>query len=907
MKAKIPLFNLLRNSVGLAVFTGVLACVWPENALAGLTHRYSFTSDASDSVGGANGTLMNSASVSDGQAYFGGAVVSGANADYIDLPPGLISNYTTVTFEFWVDVGVNGTWEEIYAFGNQTSGGAGANMIMFCPHSGSTPNDYRMSYAQAAPGYNDEYVVNGVGVLDLLGPMSVTCVYDPPNQTMSLYTNGVLVASVSPVTARFSLTNVHNVHSWLGRSLYNGDQSYAGSMDEFRIYDAALGPLQIAVDNEAGPDTVVSSIVVNSIAWNVNTNMLLGERQDTTVTFNTASYGTHTVPGSTEATYFTSDPGVATVDVRGRVFATGEGTATVSAAYGGTTNNVVLNVAEPQLAHRYSFTTDVSDSVGGANGTLGGSASISGGAVVLTGGANSSDAGISYVDLPNNLVSSLTAITLETWVTDNLSGPWARIWDLGNSAGGEDISDTGSRYMFLSLPSGSGDVQGSVHVSDRAGGDQAVIWAGGGRPRPGTETHLVWVGDPAHHSGSLYADGALVGINTNVTLTPQDIGSMFNDWLGRSQYGGDDVFNGTIDEFRIWSGALSPLRVAINAAVGPDTIGPSDPGTLQSIRLSLDATIIKGGHGYASVAGDFSSVSNVNVSTLGTTYSSSDTNVATVDANGLIQGISVGTATITATDQGMTDSKQVAVVVKPVVLTHRWSFNETEGTTVADSIGGADGTLQGGAVAFGDGTITLDGLASYIDLPGHMIDGYDAVTLETWVTVSEFTLNDDNARLFALGSLNGANEISVTALTTGNNSLIRYAGPPAFTATRQKGLVDTPLGKMHIVAVFNAPLGRVDLFLNGSWQNSATNLNFSIASITNLVSRLGANVADPAAGFTAATFDEFRIYNGALDLMGIRTSYAAGPNNVVTNPGTRPRSRLTWMGRWFREAARCRT
>jgi len=227
-------------------------------ASASLTHRYSFTTDASDSVGGATGTLMNGATISGGAVSLSGAVASGTGCDYVELPPGLISNYTSVTFEFWIDAGGNGTWPELYAFGNQTTttGGAGANMVMFCPHSGSPPNDYRMSYAQASPGYNDEYVVNGVGILDNLGATCVACVYDPPNNSMSLYTNGVLVATMSPVTANFSLTNVYNVHSWLGRSLYDGDASYAGTIDEFRIYNSAVGPLQLAVNNAAGPDKV---------------------------------------------------------------------------------------------------------------------------------------------------------------------------------------------------------------------------------------------------------------------------------------------------------------------------------------------------------------------------------------------------------------------------------------------------------------------------------------------------------------------------------------------------------------------------------------------------------------------------------------------------------------------------
>jgi hypothetical protein len=191
--------------------TVVMMCLLTQTASAQLTHRYSFTADATDSIGGANGTPQNAVSFSGGAAFFSGVGASGPACDYVELPSGLISNYTSVTFEFWADVGGNGIWPEVFAFGNQTAGGAGANMVMFCPHSGSAPNDYRMSYAQGSPGYTDEYVLNGIGILDSLGPVVVTCVYDPPNNSMALYTNGALVALKAPVTDRFSLTNVHNV------------------------------------------------------------------------------------------------------------------------------------------------------------------------------------------------------------------------------------------------------------------------------------------------------------------------------------------------------------------------------------------------------------------------------------------------------------------------------------------------------------------------------------------------------------------------------------------------------------------------------------------------------------------------------------------------------------------------
>src|SRR6185369_4510925 len=89
----------------LALSLTVLA---PTSMRADLTHRYSFASDASDSVGGANGILQGNVTVSSGAANFPGLT----NADYVELPPGLVSNYTSASFECWINVGVNGTWAE---------------------------------------------------------------------------------------------------------------------------------------------------------------------------------------------------------------------------------------------------------------------------------------------------------------------------------------------------------------------------------------------------------------------------------------------------------------------------------------------------------------------------------------------------------------------------------------------------------------------------------------------------------------------------------------------------------------------------------------------------------------------------------------------------------------------------
>src|ERR1041385_8104524 len=138
--------------------------------------------------------------------------------------------------------------------------------------------------------------------------------------------------------------------------------------------------------------------------------------------------------------------------------------------------------APPGLQHRYSFSANGNDSVGTAHGSLFGGANVGGGALVLPGAG-------SYLDLPNNLLTGYTAVSIEVWMTDSGSSPWARIWDFGNSSGGEGAGGTGTNYMFLSLPPGAGILR-CAFTPENSSLEQRVDWAGN-RPPVGQPAHLV--------------------------------------------------------------------------------------------------------------------------------------------------------------------------------------------------------------------------------------------------------------------------------------------------------------------------------------------------------------------------------------------------------------------------------
>jgi regulation of enolase protein 1 (concanavalin A-like superfamily) len=221
----------------------------------------------------------------------------------------------------------------------------------------------------------------------------------------------------------------------------------------------------------------------------------------------------------------------------------------------------VQSVAD-SLVHRYSFNGTPQDLIGNSHGVLTGGATISGGELVLNGTT-------AYLDLPNNMFTNFTSITFEMWVTDQGSGNWARIYDFGNSSAGENAAGTGTQYMFLSLPSGYGNLRGGYTITGSGSGEQIVEWVGG-RPAVGEKTHIVWTTDGNTKIGRLYVNGVLVGQNNSVTLTPQAIGPTVNNWLGRSQFSADAFFKGTYDEFRIYNQALSEGTIKRNYKMGPD-------------------------------------------------------------------------------------------------------------------------------------------------------------------------------------------------------------------------------------------------------------------------------------------------------------------------------------------------
>lgn len=682
-------------------------------------HRWSFTTDGTDSVGGATATLVGTADFSGGELQLPGG---GTFANYASISiSNTLSTNVSLTVETWFTMTALQNWSKVWMFGHDAEETA-LSYINLTPRRGD--NTFPKIDFNTATG--NEISATATSPLVEYQQYYAVTVYDAANNTASLYIDGNLIASVSMGGGNITQLNADTMR--LGGGFHFADPDLSGSINEMRIYGGALGNLQIAVNALNGPDTLDTAITVNSIAFDVTSrNVSIGDLQDTTITFNTATYGSITVTNSSDVTYEVSNPSILAVSANGRVSALSPGVATVTAKRGSLASSKTITVADVALAleHRYSFNdsdgTVAVDSVNPAwNGVLMNSASIVNNELVLPGGTYSSDPAASYVDLPNGILTNLNSITIETWVTDNESTNWARICDFGNSVGGEDYSDggEGQSYLILVARNNNGALYSEITQTGSATpANQTLAWANSALPI-GTKTHVAYSIDALSTTARLYVNGAEVDMKTNMTVRPRNLGNTVNNWLGRAQFN-DPTFNGTIDEFRIWNRALGKAHMLASTIVGPDFVLTN--GTPQSMQVTVPSASMTGGSTQqAAIIANFAQTNGLTITAAASSWSSSDTNVLIVDSKGLITAVGAGSATVSAIVDGATatSSAITIAVVQPTITTQPVSLTRYAGSLAKFSVAGLGGELKyqwkknGASLANEtNSTLVIDGVA----------------------------------------------------------------------------------------------------------------------------------------------------------------------------------------------------
>jgi hypothetical protein len=340
--------------------------------------------------------------------------------------------------------------------------------------------------------------------------------------------------------------------------------------------------------------------------------------------------------------YTSSNPNVISVDANGVATAVGPGSASITATVGSfaTPSAVTITVSDnpPTLAHRYSFTnssgTTVADS---ATGNPSYAAQLEGGAT-LGGGQVTLDGATGYVQLPAGIVSGMDEISVETWASfGSPINSFANLFCFGYAdESGDGNSGLGADYINVQLDY-AGNPTTQLDYGPGIPGNSGEWDAVAATALDGlTNVHVVAVYHPYAGYESLYINGVLASTQTmfntmsdpvafaNPTVLTAAIppvltggyngGSILpymlgpqtifdeagnetvadpNNYIGWDDYqganygppasggSGDPTLNGSVAEFRIYSGPLTAAQIAADYLLGPShTIGTNTHVTL---------------------------------------------------------------------------------------------------------------------------------------------------------------------------------------------------------------------------------------------------------------------------------------------------------------------------------------
>lgn len=230
-----------------------------ERRMLSLTHLYTFNDGlANDWIGSAHGTLFNGASIAGGQLVLANdGVTSGQTSvvRYARLGANLLGS-GDATVAVWFTATNASNWARVIDVGNQV-GASGDSYLSFTPQS-----EFDDSRALLRPSGAAECVATGVTTDDGVERMAAIVV-DTAANLLRLYIDGVEISTTALDGA--SAGSVNDSLAFIGRSLFNADPGFTGSINELRVYDDARSAGDIAADAAAGPSTATKSPLVRQM------------------------------------------------------------------------------------------------------------------------------------------------------------------------------------------------------------------------------------------------------------------------------------------------------------------------------------------------------------------------------------------------------------------------------------------------------------------------------------------------------------------------------------------------------------------------------------------------------------------------------------------------------------------
>jgi hypothetical protein len=571
-----------------------------------------------------------------------------------------------------------------------------------------------------------------------------------------------------------------------------------------------------------------------------------------------------------------------------------------------------LTAKAQTLAHEYQFYNSANDGIaaggtvpdtgtpGGNAATLLGDAVVSGGQLELDGTSGT------YVELQPGIVTNDLAVTVEAWglfPAVSSQNTWANLFDFGT----QDASGDDAYSISFCVDSGggsSGELIAGISDFDTANVNRQNATADASLIATDTAgTYVAVVFNPPAGYSAIYVNGALVGTTsiTN-TITPgiQDV----NNLIGRDNWTADPTLYAGISEFRVWNGALNGLQVAASYTAGQSTVS-TNAGSVTSLNLTAPYQVTTGGQVPSKVVATAQNTGSISVDvTTVATYSSSATNIATVNpTTGVIHGVAVGPATITASYGGLQATWAISVIEPASILTHRYSFRDTPNTTgiaVADSIGTLNGTAMGDAIETTVGTNQVfqvsGNVGSYLDLSSNsfandgIISGYNSATVDFWGTFTSLSANWEYGYSFGQSYGYGVDFLYFSVEANGTHYLNESTGSGGAGVSMAGTFANETV---HCTTIIDPLSGNLAMYTNGVLSGVDNSYTVPLSAIaTNYIyfgrslwTAVGAGGSGDPYLTADSSFNEIRVYNGALTPQQIAMADQNGPGNTNIDPG----------------------
>ncbi len=536
-----------------------------------------------------------------------------------------------------------------------------------------------------------------------------------------------------------------------------------------------------------------------------------------------------------------------------------------------------LPVGGPRGIAQFHFDTNTLDSSGYGNngfpiGIPGYLTGHNAAAVALNGTG-------SYIQLPSTMAHNAN-FTFAGWIYWNGGVSWQRIFDFGN--------DT-SHYLFLTPSSGTGTLRFAINN----GSGESVVETTALAPNKWQHVAITLNGSIAN----LYTNGVLA-TSSFVSLTPASFSPVKN-YLGKSQFPADPLFNGNLDEVQIADTTFTPAQIAALVTNQPPQFttnllnyGSAAPFVTYSTNLTNSATDPNPGAAltYTKVSGPA---------------------WLTVSNNGSLTGTPGATDggtnyfTVRATDGAGASGFAALSIYVPLVYTSGTWTNDANGNW-ADTNNWNGGTIANGAGYTADfstvnitsnRTVTLNephslGTLAFGDPSGTqtwtLLANGNVLTLDTGSsTVPSIVVNQNTATI--AGPLAGSNGFTKTGAGTlilsGSSSLAGtvYLDRNSSLATDGNTRAASPTALLNVtnIQIRNNNSGSSTLQLDGSNGNVVSPAAIALSARTGTSPAIeniaGSNTLSGGVSVNVGgSFYGFESDAGTLNLGGILTSIASG-------------------------------